>query len=63
MYADRAAATATALKEAGASFVALAGHPGERRDEFAAAGVDSFLHVGVDVLAALADLHERMGVA
>lgn len=60
VYAERAAATATALKDAGASFVALAGHPGDLRDTLTAAGVDAFFHVGVDVLAALTDLHDRL---
>ena len=63
VYAERAAATATALKGAGAAFVAFAGHPGEARADLEAAGVDAFLHVGVDVLAALRDLHERLGVS
>ncbi|MEM8709180.1 MAG: methylmalonyl-CoA mutase family protein, partial [Actinomycetota bacterium] len=62
VYAERAVATAAALKAAGAELVALAGHPGDRRDELEAAGVDTFLHVGVDVLAALTDLHARLGV-
>ena len=61
VYAERAAATATALKGAGATFVALAGHPGELRDELTAAGVDAFFHVGVDVVEALTDLHHRIG--
>ena len=38
--ATAAGGLATALKAAGADFVALAGHPGERRDELAAAGVN-----------------------
>ncbi|MEM9465061.1 MAG: methylmalonyl-CoA mutase family protein [Actinomycetota bacterium] len=62
VYAEQAAATAVALKEAGAAFVALAGHPGEHRAELEHAGVDAFFHVGIDVLAALGDLHERLGV-
>ena len=62
VYAERAAATATALKDAGASFVALAGHPGDLRGELEVAGVDAFFHVGVDVLGALGDLHERLGL-
>jgi len=62
VYAERAAATATALQQAGATFVALAGNPGDRRDELAAAGVDAFLHVGIDVLAVLTELHDRLEV-
>ena len=57
VYADRATATATALKEAGARKVVLAGAPGELRDELLDAGVDEFWHVGVDVLEALTRLH------
>ena len=63
VYAERAAATATALKDAGAAFVALAGHPGELRSELDAAGVDAFFHAGIDVLATLTDLHERLGIS
>ncbi len=62
VYAERAAATATALKEAGAVRVALAGAPGELRDELRAAGVDEFWHVGVDVLDALTRLHADLGI-
>jgi len=61
VYAELAVPVTTALKAAGADFVALAGNPGERRDELAAAGVDAFFHVGVDVLGALTDPHERLG--
>ena len=56
-YAERASATATALKEAGAALVALAGHPGDLRDELCAAGVDEFWHMGIDVLSTLEHLH------
>jgi len=62
VYAERAAATATALKEAGAVRVALAGSPGDLRDELLSAGVDEFWHVGVDVLKALTRLHADLGL-
>ena len=62
VYAERAAATATALKEAGAARVILAGAPGELRDELDAAGVDEYWHVGVDVLDALTRLHTTLAV-
>jgi methylmalonyl-CoA mutase len=62
VYAERAAATATALKEAGARKVVLAGAPGDLRDELLAAGVDEFWHVGVDVLDALTRLHADLGI-
>lgn len=56
-YAERAAATATALKEAGAALVALAGDPGVLREGLSAAGVDEFWHMGIDVLSMLERLH------
>jgi methylmalonyl-CoA mutase len=62
VYAERAAATATALKEAGAARVVLAGAPGEMRDELTGAGVDEFWHVGVDVLEALTRIHADLGI-
>jgi methylmalonyl-CoA mutase len=60
VYAERAAATATALREAGALTIALAGAPGDRRDELDAAGVDEYWHVGVDLLDALTRLHTTL---
>jgi len=63
VYAERAATTATALRDAGASRIYLAGAPGERREELLAAGVDEFIHVGVDVLASLRTAHDLEGVA
>ena len=53
VYAERAAATAAALKAAGARRVYLAGAPGELKADLEAAGVDEFVHVGVDVLSAV----------
>jgi methylmalonyl-CoA mutase len=53
VYEERAAATAAALKAAGAAVVYLAGNPGDRRAAEESAGVDEFVHVGVDVLAVL----------
>ncbi|MFT5509061.1 MAG: methylmalonyl-CoA mutase [Hyphomicrobiaceae bacterium] len=52
-------ATASLLKTAGAGYLLLAGKP---TDELKANGVDEFLHVGVDVLAALRTLHTRLGM-
>ena len=47
-YAEGAAAAARALKAEGARAVWLAGRPGELEGELRAAGVDGFLHAGVD---------------
>jgi methylmalonyl-CoA mutase len=61
-YAEWAAATATALKEAGATKVVIAGAPGDRRAELDKAGVDEYWHDGVDVLDVLQRLHADLGV-
>jgi methylmalonyl-CoA mutase len=61
VYAEQAAGVAESLKAAGAQRVYLAGNPGDRRDELTAAGVDEFVHVGVDVLATLRTAHEVLG--
>ena len=61
-YAEQAEATASALKAAGAAVVYLAGNPGDRRDAEQAAGVDEFVHVGVDVLAVLERAHTTLGL-
>jgi methylmalonyl-CoA mutase len=52
-YAESAEAIAKALKAAGAARVYLAGNPGDARTAYESAGVDEFVHVGVDVVAAL----------
>ena len=62
VYDQRAAATATALKEAGASWVVLAGRR-EDADALRDVGVDEFWHVGVNVVEALQALHQRLGVS
>lgn len=48
-YGDMAADVATALKDAGASLVYLAGHPGDARAGYEASGIDDFIYVGTDV--------------
>ena len=62
VYAESAQAVAAALTEAGAEHVYLAGDPGDRREAEQAAGVDDFVHVGVDVLAVLAEAHRVLGI-
>ena len=66
MYGLRAAATAAALTDAGATFVALVCDPGTlagQRDTLAAAGVSHFWQDGIDVVAALERLHRALGIA
>lgn len=62
IYADTAVATAGALRAAGVDRLYLAGNPGDRRDAERAAGVDEFVHVGVDVLDVLAGAHRVLGI-
>ena len=55
-YSAQAALLGTALREAGARHVYLAGAPGELRADLEAAGYTGFLHRGCDVLALLGEL-------
>ncbi len=66
MYRLRGAATASALTEAGAAFVALVcdpGTPAELLSELEPAGVDETWHDGIDAAAALERLHRTLGIA
>ncbi len=56
IYAERAAATAVALRQADAVMVAIVGAPGDWRDELEAAGVSQFWYEGIDVLDMLRQL-------
>ncbi|GGU51240.1 methylmalonyl-CoA mutase [Streptomyces albospinus] len=53
VYGEQAAEVAAALKSAAAVRVYLAGRPGERREEFVAAGVDAFVFAGCDAVEVL----------
>lgn len=61
VYAEQAVQFASALRDAGADKVYLAGNPGDRRDAEVAAGVTDFIHVGVDVLDVLRAAHAAIG--
>ena len=61
-YAEEAVGAARALKQAGIARVYLAGKPGDREKEFREAGIDEFIHVGVDVLASLELAHAELGL-
>ena len=66
MYRDRGPATASALTEAGAAFVALAcdpGTPAELLEDLRSAGADEVWHDAIDVVSALERLHRTLGVA
>jgi methylmalonyl-CoA mutase len=62
LYETCVAEVAPALKQAGARVVILAGHPGEQREAWSAAGVDRFVHIGCDVLGMLQTLLQEQGV-
>jgi len=59
IYADEAAAAASALKQAGAT-VLLAGRPGEHENAWNKAGVTTYIYAGCDVLATLRAAHETL---
>ncbi|MFI9051515.1 methylmalonyl-CoA mutase family protein [Streptomyces sp. NPDC053427] len=63
VYGEQAAAVAAALKTAGARQAHLAGKPGERREEFVTAGVDSFVFTGCDAVEVLSSALDVMEVA
>lgn len=62
-YEGEAAEAAKALHAAGVQRLYLAGRPGENEQAWRAAGIDSFIHVGVDVIAALELAHAELGIA
>jgi methylmalonyl-CoA mutase len=61
-YAQHASALARALKSAGVSRVALAGRPGEHEPVWRAAGIDTFLFTGIDIVSALELAHAELGL-
>ncbi len=61
-YAQDAVEAARTLKSAGAKRLYMAGKPGEREAELRAAGIDEFIHIGVDVLASLELAHAELGL-
>ncbi|MER7986004.1 methylmalonyl-CoA mutase family protein [Streptomyces noursei] len=63
VYAEQAAEVTAALKAAGAVRVYLAGKPGGHREEFVAAGVDTFVFVGCDAVGALSSALDVTEVA
>ncbi|MCL2716383.1 MAG: methylmalonyl-CoA mutase subunit beta [Alphaproteobacteria bacterium] len=60
IYAEQAEAAATALREAGAGFIYLAGRPGEQEAAWRQAGIGGFISAGADALATLDDAWRRI---
>jgi len=63
VYAEQAVDAAVALKDAGAGPLYLAGKPvdADAKAAYTAAGIEGFVHVGVDVVATLAETLDRLG--
>jgi methylmalonyl-CoA mutase len=61
-YAEEGFKVAEALKKAGVTRLYLAGKPGVLETELRTAGVDEFIHIGVDVLASLELAHAELGL-
>ncbi|MEN3382469.1 MAG: methylmalonyl-CoA mutase [Hyphomicrobiales bacterium] len=62
VYAAEAVDAANALHAAGAAHVYLAGRPGELEAALKAAGVETFIYAGCDVLATLHTAHDNLGL-
>lgn len=60
IYAAEAEAAAKALAAAGATHIYLAGRPGDHEEAFKAAGIGTFVHAGIDVLAMLRTAHATL---
>jgi methylmalonyl-CoA mutase len=61
VYTKEAATAATELADTG-THIYLAGRPGELEDALKAAGVQSFIYAGCDMLAVLRAAHEFLGI-
>ena len=57
VYEEHAAPTAAALKDAGCDYVLLAGRPDDRW------GADGYVYLGCDALAALQEIHQKLGLS
>jgi methylmalonyl-CoA mutase len=62
VYEEMISSVAPALKAAGCEFLFLAGHPGDKRETYTAAGVDDFIFMGGDVLKTTRSTLARLGV-
>lgn len=62
-YGDVGESFVAALKQAGATYVVLAGKPGEREAAWRGAGVEDFVFAGCDALGALERAYRQLGVA
>ena len=62
LYGDMTPTVAPALKAAGCKKLFQAGHPGDKKDDYMAAGVDDFIFMGGPVLTTLRQTLRELGV-
>jgi len=62
LYEEMVPTYAPALKAAGAETLYLAGAPGDKKDVYDAAGIDSYIFMGCEVLGTLTEQLVRLGV-
>ena len=62
VYEEMVGSVAPALKAAGCEKLFLAGHPGDKRDQYTGAGVDDFIFLGGNVLDTLRGTLGQLGV-
>ena len=62
IYETEAEAAARALKDAGADYLYLAGKPGDMEAKLLAAGIDTFVYAGCNLLDLLQELQDRLGI-
>jgi methylmalonyl-CoA mutase len=60
VYAEQAVAAAEVLKKAGCGTLYLAGRPGELEAALREAGVEVFIHMGMDLVGALEEAYARL---
>ena len=62
LYESLGLEVAKALSKQGPKALYLAGHPGDKKTDFEAAGIDKFIYMGCDVLSVLEEAHNILGV-
>lgn len=62
-YSEEAETAAKALKDAGVQRLYLAGKAGDHADAWQSAGIDSYIHIGVDVIATLELALAELGIS
>ncbi|WP_417693362.1 methylmalonyl-CoA mutase family protein [Roseibium sp.] len=63
LYKEQGEEVLRALRDAGCTYLYMAGRPGAAETELRAAGLDTALYAGCDLLSLLQEAHIRLGVA